>query len=175
MEMTDNEFAKETERQWQAGYKAAKNQMEAENARLRAENGELYSAKASLHADVRLIAAERDSLKLQVDELKHLLEVDRHALAQCHAIIHEDICTGQKCVLECVISDPTLNRKPTEKPKCEHRRSGRPFGGALTCSDCGEVIEKRSQEPPKKCEHVWEVDGDRDVCKKCGTRANPVM
>lgn len=31
------------------------------------------------------------------------------------------------------------------------------------------VIEKRV------CEHVWEVDGDRDVCKKCGSRTNPVI
>lgn len=27
----------------------------------------------------------------------------------------------------------------------------------------------------KGCSHQWEVDGDRDVCKLCGTRAHPVI
>lgn len=47
-----------------------------------------------------------------------------------------------------------------------------PFGRDKPCN-CKQ-IEKRVQPSPK-CEHVWEADGDRDVCKKCGTRANPVM
>lgn len=34
---------------------------------------------------------------------------------------------------------------------------------------------KLAEIPAPQCEHVWEADGDRDVCKKCGTRANPVM
>lgn len=26
-----------------------------------------------------------------------------------------------------------------------------------------------------ECDHKWEPDGDRDVCKLCGTRAHPVL
>ena len=25
------------------------------------------------------------------------------------------------------------------------------------------------------CVHEWMIDGDRDVCKKCGTRSHPVI
>lgn len=28
---------------------------------------------------------------------------------------------------------------------------------------------------PRPCNHKWEVDGDRDVCKLCGCRAHPVI
>lgn len=34
----------------------------------------------------------------------------------------------------------------------------------------------KPEEPPKTCDHGnWIVDGDRDICGKCGARANPVL
>jgi len=39
----------------------------------------------------------------------------------------------------------------------------------------GRDKDRFKRAPAPACQHEWMVDGDRDVCKKCGTRSHPVI
>lgn len=85
-----------------------------------------------------------------------------------------------------------LPKKPGEKPSssleecgdiiftviCFLNSQGKSLEEAfkLAMAKCyGRDKDRFIRTPAPVCKHEWMVDGDRDVCKRCGTRSNPVI
>lgn len=90
-----------------------------------------------------------------------------------------DVCKLSETIIRNRELQEWIDNYGRHDPECpaHQRQKGTSLQGPC---DCGlTALETKADVAPKqapKCDHGnWIVDGDRDICGKCGSRANPVL